>query len=150
MMKKVIFGFTGVLLILIFTGCAGGRYLTTRFQEVSNIPEGKALVYIYRTKTFGSAVHHTVNVNESTVSDFHLYPKGYLVYYADPGENRFWAEIAGLDTEVILNVEAGKTYYIEGSIKMGVVVGRPYLEIQDPEKGSRDVRRCKLIGDNSP
>ena len=80
MKRTVNFGIVILIAIsLIFSGCAGGAYLTTKFQPVQSIPEGKALVYIYRPyKYTGCAVHYTVNANQKPVSDVHLYVKGFV------------------------------------------------------------------------
>jgi len=151
-MKKHHFNIFVILFALaaLNFGCAGRRYLTTRYTEVKQMPEGKAIVYIYRVKRLGTAVHYAVNANDKPVNDLHLYLKGYLVYYASPGKTEFWAEIGGSGrerTKVTLDIEAGQTYYIEGSVKMGVWVGAPHLELVDNQEGRVEIKKCKLISE---
>lgn len=140
-----------LLLVNLLSGCAGRKYLTTDYTPVENVPEGKAVVYIYRVKALGTAVHYTVNADDEPVSDLDLYLKGYLVYYADPGETTFSAEIKGSGhdpTKVTIDIESGEKYYIEGSVKMGAAVGGPHLEQVSKKEGREEIQKCKLIADN--
>jgi len=152
MKRNSIFALTMLTLLMIqlFSGCAGRRYLTTEYSSVEKIPDGKAVVYIYRVKALGTAVHYTVNADKKPVSDLDLYLKGYLVYYADPGETTFWAEIEGSGherTKVTIDIQEGKSYYIEGSVKMGAAVGGPHLEHVSKEEGRKEIQKCKLIAE---
>ena len=45
----------------------------------------------------------------------------------DPGTHHYWSKAASRN-DVILMVEAGKVYYVNATVKMGAVVGRPVLE----------------------
>ncbi len=124
--------------LLLTSGCWGRKYFTAKFTTVKTMPEGKALVYIYRPKNFvGSAVHFSVHANDRKVSDVHLYNGGYIVYFADPGKYEFWAQVSNTRTEILVDIEAGKTYYIEGeSVK---------LELVPNEIGEQRIKKCKLL-----
>jgi hypothetical protein len=108
-----------------------------KFQTVTSIPDGKALVYIYRPGSMvGAAVHYTVNVNNDKVSDAHLKNKSYLVYFAEPGTNIFWATVTNTRREINLDVEAGKTYYVRGDCCELVI---PTLE-----RAQKEIVNCNL------
>ena len=108
-----------------------------KFTPVEKIPEGKALVYIYRpSKVLGMAVHYTVNVNEEKVSEAHLKNDSYLLYFAEPGRHTFWGMVSGNRKEAILDVEAGKTYYIKGSCCV--------FTIPELEKAKKQIKKCRL------
>lgn len=127
---------------------AQNKYMTTKFQPVDSIPAGKALVYIYRTAEFtGSAVHYSVSVNGTPISRVHLYNGGYFVYFAEPGQNIFTAEVSKESTTAVVNAEVGKTYFVKGSIRVGTWVGRPFLETVEDYVGLDEIQKCKLLVD---
>ncbi len=129
---------TIVLFILgMSIGFAQG-YKKVPFQEVKEIPEGKALVYIFRPSSMvGAAVHFTVNANDQKVSEQHLRNGTYLVFFADPGQYMFWATVSTNRAEVIVDLEAGNTYYIEGHSVS--------LELVSEEVGKKKIRKCKML-----
>jgi len=108
-----------------------------KFTPVKEIPEGKALVYIYRPGSMlGAAVHYTVNANDEKVNEHHLRNKTYLVYFAEPGRYTFWAQVSNTRREVDLDIEAGKTYYIRGNCCEFI--------IPDLAKAKKEIVKCKL------
>ena len=108
-----------------------------KFSPVEEIPEGKALVYIYRPGSMvGAAIHYTVNANDEKVSEYHLRNKTYLVYFAEPGRYTFWAQVTNTRREVDLDVEAGETYYVRGDCCEFI--------IPDLEQAEKEIVNCKL------
>lgn len=124
------------LIIFIFV-ITCNSVLSQKFEPVKEIPEGKALVYIYRPGSMvGAAVHYTVNANDEKVSEAHLKNKTYLVYFAEPGKYRFWGQVTNTMREINLEVEAGKTYYIKGDCCEFII---------PPEEDSKnEIVKCKL------
>ena len=124
------------LFILIFI-ITCNDVLSQKFEPVKEIPEGKALVYIYRPGSMvGAAVHYTVNANNEKVSEAHLKNKTYLVYFAEPGKYRFWGQVTNTMREINLEVEAGKTYYIRGNCCEFI--------IPSEEDAKNEIVKCKL------
>jgi hypothetical protein len=108
-----------------------------KFEPVANIPEGKALVYVYRPGSMvGAAVHYSINANESKVSEAHLRNGTYLVYFAEPGRYTFWAQVTNTRRSADLDVEAGKTYYVRGDCCS--------LTIPETSEAEADIVRCKM------
>jgi len=108
-----------------------------KFSPVKEIPEGMALVYIYRPgNMLGAAVHYTVNANDEKVSESHLRNNSYLVYFAKPGRYTFWAQVTNTRREVDLDVEAGKTYYVRGDC---CTLTKPLSE-----KAEKEIVKCQL------
>ena len=125
---------TLILFTLILT-C--NSVFSQKFSPVEEIPEGKALVYIYRPGSMvGAAVHYTVNANDEKVSEAHLKNKSYLVFFAKPGRYTFWAQVTNTRREVDLDVETGKTYYVRGDCCEFI--------IPDLEKAKKEIVKCKL------
>ena len=123
-----------LILVLVLT-CTS--VFSQKFEPVKEIPEGKALVYIYRPGSMvGAAVHYTVNANDDRVSEYHLRNKSYLIFFAEPGRYTFWAQVSNSRREVDLDVEAGKTYYVRGDCCEFI--------IPDLEKAEKEIVKCKL------
>ncbi len=146
--QKVFFICFSLILILPLMVFSQGKYLTTIFQEVNAIPEGKALVYVFRPSAFsGSAVHYTVKANDTAICPIHLYNGSYMVYFAQPGILKVSAEVAKEQSAVMIEVKPGLTYFIKGTIRTGTWVGRPYLEEVSVDQGKKEIRKCKLLKD---
>ena len=144
-MKKV-FLFAIILCgLFLVQGVIQAQKKTTKFKEVSEIPPNKAVVYIFRVGSYGRAIHYTVNADDKPVSPVHLYSGGYFVYFADPGKTEFWAKVGDGDSHIVVNIEAGKSYFIRGSVKSGTWVGRPYLTEVSASEGLNKIRKCKLL-----
>ena len=113
-----------MLAVISIIGCSSTSVSNAPKIEV---PEGKAVIYFFRTGFGGGAVKFHVH-------DMDGKPVGHLGKNGDnfsiivqPGRHQFWSRAASRN-DVILNVEAGKTYYVKGTVNMGFAVGRPVLE----------------------
>jgi hypothetical protein len=125
------------VLVLFVALLTGNVVFSQKFAPVTEIPEGKALVYIYRPGSMvGAAVHYSINANETKVSEAHLRNKSYLVFFADPGRYTFWAQVTNTRREVDLDVEAGKTYYVRGDCCE--------LKIPALEEAEKEIIKCDL------
>jgi hypothetical protein len=129
---------------LALGGCAT---LGAPFAADTQVPADRADVYVYRTSAMGAAIAPTVYANE--VPLLTLPPSGYFVYRALPGELTL-EQHTEATTSVTLDVKAGETYYVKGSVGMGFFVGHPHLVIVPKEEGENEVRSCKLIPGEVP
>ncbi len=124
----------------VLSGCAT---LGPSFQRVEKIPENMGLVYIYRpSKLMGGAVKYEVEANKVLVT--HLPSGGYYPYFAKPGATEFSAQTES-KSAVNIEVKAGETYYIKGTLGIGFFVGRPHLVIVPADEGAKEIAECKLI-----
>jgi hypothetical protein len=129
-----------LLAALALSGCAASG---AAFQAVDSIPEGKALVYIYRPNSIvGGAIRYHVAVGDERI--VYLIRGGYFPYLADPGETTFWARTEA-KAEVTEYLKAGGVYYLKGGVGIGVAVGRPRLEFVDAGEGGEEVAECVLL-----
>lgn len=114
-----------LLTTLVFLqGCA---QMPDQVANQLTAPEDKAVIYFYRTGFGGGAIKFHVH-------DLEGKPVGYLgkngdnfTIEVDPGTHQYWSRAASRN-DVVLNVEAGKVYYVKGTVNMGFAVGRPVLE----------------------
>lgn len=124
----------------LMSGCAT---LGSAYTPDSNAPKDKGTVYVYRPKAFGGGgISYTVSANGTEVSS--LPSGGYFVYYAAPGETEFSAKTEA-KTSVTLDVKPGQTYYVQGTIGMGVFVGHPHLTQVGNDVGAKEIVSCKLV-----
>lgn len=142
-MKRI--GRSGALLALLsallLSACA--PTLGPVFQKVDRAPEGAAVVYIYRPSSFiGGGVYYDVRANGVVVTT--LYNGGYHPYVAKPGEVEFSAKTEATSS-VTLDVKAGQTYYVRGTVGVGVFVGRPRLEVVPAEVAEKEIAETKLL-----
>lgn len=137
--RNVIVG-SSLLLVALLSGCAS---LGPAYQIVEAIPPEKGLVYIYRPSSFvGGGVSYDVKVGENPIIT--LYNGGYYPYFSAPGEVEFWAKTES-KSAVTLDVKAGETYFVKGTVGVGLLVGRPHLTVVDNGIGAVEIAGCKLI-----
>lgn len=131
-----------LLLTGLLASCAGVQKAGAPAQPDRPEP-GKGMVVFYRESSFvGMAVGFKVKEGGRAIGGL---PNGsYFVTQAEPGLRTYTAATEATETAT-LTVEAGKTHYIRGSIKMGAFVGRPELLIVAPEEGVRAIAGLKRV-----
>jgi hypothetical protein len=123
--------------------CATGPGLPP-FTKIEKIPDDTGLVYIYRPgSAFGAAVSYNVKANGIPIAT--LTPGVYYPYFAKPGEIEFSAKTESTSS-ITLDVKPGQTYYIKGTVGVGIIVGRPRLALVSTEVGEKEIIKCKLCG----
>jgi hypothetical protein len=126
-----------VVMISMLSGCASGP----SFKSIEEIPQGKGLIYVYREGGIvGSAISYEVFAGTEKIG--RLLPGGYLSYFANPGELEIWAKTEAKGS-ITLDVKAGETQYVKGSLSVGMFVGRPTLMVVDTQVGQTEIAECK-------
>lgn len=91
--------------------------------------EGKGQVVFFREKKFaGSAIRYKVREGDAELGK--LSSGSYFVLPVEPGTHQYTVHSEAKDI-LTLEVEAGETYYVVGSISMGFLAGRPNLSPSD-------------------
>jgi hypothetical protein len=92
-------------------------------------PEGKGQVVFFREKKFaGAGVRYKVREGESELGK--LSSGVFFVHVTEPGTHEYTVHSEAKDV-LTLKVEPGETYYVQGDITMGVLMGRPNLSPKD-------------------
>jgi hypothetical protein len=102
--------------------------------------EGQATIVFFRPKKLmGAAIGF--KVREAGVELGKLRNGTYFVLKVAPGRHQY---VVHSETEDVLTLEAeaGETYYVQGSLGMGVVAGRPNLSPSD--QATFDSMKAKL------
>lgn len=129
-----------IVCIILLSGCAT---LGPKFHQATKIPDGMALVYVYRPSSiFGVAAPYDVKVGDSVIATLH--DGGYFPYYAKPGELELWAKTE-TRSAVTLTVKAGEIYYVKGTVRTGLFLKRPHLIPVPTSVGEAEIVECKLI-----
>ena len=131
-------------LCLLFSGCTT---LGAKYTPETAVPTNRAAVYVYRPGSLGAAISPNVQANGVPLSD--LPAHGYFVYDAAPGELTLTAHTEAT-TSVTLDVKAGETYYVKGSLGMGFFVGHPHLVVVTKDVGEAEIKDCKLVPGTIP
>lgn len=104
---------------------------------------GNGMVTFYRERRIvGMAVGFNVREDGQRIGGL---PNGtYFVHQAAPGTHRYTAATESTD-EVTIPVQAGQSYYVRGTIGMGVVVGRPHLAVVTPGEAAEKLPKLRRV-----
>lgn len=104
-------------------------------------PNDNALVYIVRPAGMGRLIKFKVECNGIEIG----YTKGKNFIYAilAPGVHKIVSHAENA-AELIIKVEAGKTYFIEQNPKMGFGKARNSLNLLDEDIGRKKLAKCSL------
>ncbi len=92
-------------------------------------PAGKGQIVFFRPSKFaGAAVGFKVREGQAELGK--LRSGKYFVAVVEPGQHQYTVHSEAEDV-LTLEVEAGETYYVQGTINMGFLVGRPNLSPSD-------------------
>jgi hypothetical protein len=92
-------------------------------------PAGKGQIVFFRPSKFaGAAIGFKVREGDAELGK--LRSGNYFVANVDPGTHVYTVHSEAKDV-LTMEVEAGETYYVEGTISMGFMVGHPNLSPSD-------------------
>jgi hypothetical protein len=143
---SVILRFISFVALLCIAGCATGP----TFTPVDKVPDGKAMIYVYRMFNVGGvASSHRIYANGELVADFAN--ASYYPFIVSPGKITFSSKSESISPIIdlanskdnLLTIEAiaGQTYYAEFHI--GDTWG-PKLFLVSQEVGSKRIQKCHL------
>ena len=139
-----------ILIVFLFSfmvGCSAvGKMPTAVDLKIRDLhpPEGKALVYVLRPTSIGSIVKMEVTANGQYIGA--TGGKRYIYTLLDPGKYIFSSK-AENTSELHIVLEAGKTYYLEQKVKMGLIMARNELLRLDDIEGHKKLSQCSLSND---
>lgn len=104
-------------------------YTAPYSELIGRPPEGKGQIVFFRPSRFtGAALSFSVREGDEGIG--RLGNGRYFVHAADPGIHEF--NISGEVTDTLrLEIEEGETYYVQQTINMGIMMGRPVLTPSD-------------------
>jgi hypothetical protein len=106
-----------------------------------------AVLHIYRPKGFtGSFIDYDLRLGDEWVLCTVKNNSWASVQVSQTGLQKVWAKTEAR-SEVFLDIEPGKVYYIRCGVKMGLMVGRPNIEIVPYEIGEVEFQAVQLSSD---
>ena len=145
---KIITKIIGIFIIgVAISGCMVQKASTEVDQKAKElvVPTNKALVYLFRATSFGGAVKFKVTCDDKFVGS--TSGMRYVYTIQEPGKHVFISQAENKE-ELQIVLEANKTYYIEQVVKMGIVMARNKLVVNDQLSGKQKLSKCKLSADN--
>jgi hypothetical protein len=100
-----------------------------------------ALLHVYRQSGTGALVGFDLHLGDTVICHVSNKWKETIKITKD-GLNTLWARTE-TKTELPINIQLGKEYYIRCSVSMGAFVGRPKLEIIDNQIGKLEFQAIK-------
>ena len=147
-MKKSVMFFAIVLMSIMAVGCATMNTVKEMPAEVDSKvksmqpPSGKSLVYVVRPTSLGKPFGGTITANDEFIGT----TQGTMYVYAvlTPGEYNFKVTGHDNESEIVVNLEADKTYYIYQSVYPAIFKGATSLKLINKEKGRKALEECRL------
>ncbi len=116
---------------------------TAKAKLVSPPSEGTAGVYIYRSGSFGGALKKDIWLDAKCVGE--SAPNVFFYEEVEGNkEHKISTESEFSPNDLIVYMEAGKNYFIQQFMKMGLLVGGAGLEQVGEEKGKVEIQELSL------
>jgi hypothetical protein len=140
--KIFLFFYTMVFLL----GCASVRMASkeedTALKEFKLPPPDRVGLYIFRNSFLGQALTRPLYVDGNLIGE----TANGVYFYVDlsPGKHFISTESEFGKNSVVFEAEAGKNYFAEQYIKMGIFSGGSDVEMVDEKVGMQQVLECEL------
>lgn len=110
-------------------------------HPVPEAPPDKALIFVVRPTLWGNKIQTKLAVD----GEWKGVNRGnnYFFFTLDPGEHYFCSDSENRSV-VALNVEAGKTYYLQQKIRVGFWKARNKLAVLDEAEGKKGLSESHL------
>jgi hypothetical protein len=138
--------FTALLALTALTGGCASVKMADESQDAQaktfQVAPDKAHIYVYRNESMGAGVKMPVALNGKAVGQ--TVAKSYLMLSVPAGQQTLVSS-AENDSELKLNAEAGKNYFVWQEVKVGFIKARNSLQVVDDQTGRAGVAESKLI-----
>ena len=129
---------------MVFAGILLFLSLFSVFVESADIPElkeDKGLIVFYRENKFsGGAIKFNLHHDGKPIGA--LKNGTMMTLFLEPGDHTFSSKVISEDS-LRIAVEAGKIYYVEGTVQMGIFAGRPHLASVSESKAKKALKKIK-------
>jgi hypothetical protein len=136
------------LMLIMAAGCSTFNKVGKMPADVDSTvkslqpPAGKSLVYVVRPTLLGKPFGGEITANGEYVGT----TQGHIYVYAvlTPGDYKFKVTGHDNESELEVNLEAGKTYFIKESVFPGMFKGFTKLSLLDNDEGRQALQECSL------
>jgi len=133
-----------ILLFVVVIAVENCASLGPVYQKPEKVASDKALIIVYRPAAYvGWASSYDVTSNGAVITT--LKNGGYFPFYTKPGKVKLLADTLENKSEVEIDIKAGQTAYVKGTISVGALAARANLQIAYEEVAEKELASCKLI-----
>lgn len=100
------------------------------------LQEKAALIHFYRSSTYGFAINYNIYLGNEKLTRVKANWKETIKVTSD-GYNSIWAKTES-KVEIPIKIEFGREYYVRCGIAMGLLLGRPTIELVDETTGRNE------------
>jgi len=139
-----------LVLMLALSGCATIPKASIEQDQVGKkfeAPPDKSVIYIYRDEMMGGGVRMDVLIDGFLLGDMRT--KSYMRAVVKPGPHTVLSR-AENSSQVSVNAEPGKIYYVWQEAKMGLMYAGTALHLVDSGTGQRAILSCDLVEHSQP
>ncbi len=131
---------------LLASSCSSSKLPKTELDRLRNLqPSAEtALIYFVRPVALGAAIRMELTCDGTDIGS--TQGKQFVYTLAKPGKHDFTSS-AENKARMSMVVEAGKTYFIQQQVEMGLLIARTDLERLGDAEGRQKLARCKLSSD---
>ncbi|ELX11478.1 hypothetical protein Jab_1c00610 [Janthinobacterium sp. HH01] len=133
-----------VVSVLVMTGCASINKAPATVDAESKLFKpnpATSQVYVYRNETLGAALSMPVTVDGKLAGN--TGPNSFFKFDLPAGAHKITSQ--GTESELTINTEVGKLYYVWQEVKMGLMSGGSKLQLVAEEVGKKAVAECAQI-----
>jgi hypothetical protein len=130
-----------IILPLLIISCGMNMIEQDTKPEIKPVSD-KAVLVVLRTTSFGFAVVMDTYLDGKLIGQ--TQGKCYFITKVDPGEHYLMGESENIATAKI-NFEAGKVYYLNQDVFMGVMKARTGWEPKSPEFAIEQIPECDYL-----
>jgi len=135
------------LSLALLSGCASvpmaSKTESDKAKQFNAPTQGKAGLYIYRSGGLGGALKKDVFVNNKCVGE--TAPNVFFYQEVDGNQqHKVSTESEFSQNDLFLSTDAGKNYFIQQYIKMGLFVGGADLKVVNEDQGKNAVQSLEL------
>jgi len=130
--------------VLILVGCAAGPEFAAIQSSIPDVPPEQGRVWFYRAASpFGAALQPPIEMNGEIVGQ--SVPGGFFYRDVAPGDYEI-ATSTEVERRLTFSIAEGEELYVKTRIGLGVLVGRVYPELVDPETGRAAIEELSFTG----
>lgn len=131
----------------LLTGCASvpmeSKEVSNAAKEFNTPPDGNAGLYIYRAGGPGGALKKDIWIDGKCIGE--SAPNVFFYEEVTGGEqHKISTESEFSPNDLLVDTEAGKNYFINQYIRLGVFVGGANLKLVDEERGKKVVSKLEM------
>jgi hypothetical protein len=133
---------------LLLGGCAAsGPKHAEIMQALPTLNQGHGRIYFYRDRNIvGAAIQPNIRLNGEVVGS--STPGGF--FFVDRAEGKYSVAVATeVENRVEFNLAVGQTRYVRTYVSMGILIGRVYPQLIEPDQARADLGDLHYTGDPS-